>query len=109
MRLTDTPKGACENCSCGRKELEEQFGAEAEKVLKQKIIKGEWESACGSCNLGDEFRCSGCPFKGLPSFEKGQEKLVLQQHVDLTGIPEEDEEEELFSNTGGEGGIIRIA
>ena len=54
VRLTDKPKGACEDCSCGRAELEEEFGAEAEKILKEKIIKGEWESACGSCNLGDE-------------------------------------------------------
>jgi len=64
---SSAPK-ACANCSCGRKELEEKVGAaEAKKRLEQ----GKERSACGSCYLGDAFRCETCPYKGLPAFKPG--------------------------------------
>jgi hypothetical protein len=53
----ETGRGACENCTCGRKEGAMPSDAPAEP------------SACGNCYLGDAFRCAGCPSKGLPPFE----------------------------------------
>eukprot|EP00271_Cylindrocystis_brebissonii_P013132 TRINITY_DN3273_c0_g1_i2.p3 TRINITY_DN3273_c0_g1~~TRINITY_DN3273_c0_g1_i2.p3 ORF type:complete len:112 (-),score=27.72 TRINITY_DN3273_c0_g1_i2:932-1267(-) len=79
-------KKACKNCTCGRAEMEEaEAGAEPElagaaagprkKALTLEQMENP-QSACGSCGLGDAFRCAGCPYRGLPPFQLG-EKVSL--------------------------------
>jgi len=68
-----TKPRACKNCSCGRKELEDKMGADA---AKSALESGNVKSSCGSCYLGDAFRCETCPYKGQPAFKPG-EKVEL--------------------------------
>jgi hypothetical protein len=68
---------ACDDCTCGRKEMEE--GAN-EGESKSAVID---KSACGNCAKGDAFRCAGCPFLGKPAFKEGEEHLVLDLTDDL--------------------------
>jgi hypothetical protein len=85
-------KKACKNCVCGRAELEAGGAVEQKKqtlaesgalerdasgrtvvdTAKLKAAAG----GCGSCSLGDAFRCKGCPSKGLPAYSVG-EKIVI--------------------------------
>lgn len=59
---------ACENCSCGRAEAE---AAGQTTKLTQEMLDNP-QTNCGSCSLGDAFRCAGCPYRGLPAFEVGK-------------------------------------
>lgn len=87
-------KKACKDCSCGIKEEEEReidnIRSQQEKVVKfdedelteiDFTIEGKKVGGCGSCSLGDAFRCSGCPYLGLPAFKPG-EKINLSSISD---------------------------
>ncbi|KAH3686628.1 hypothetical protein WICPIJ_002378 [Wickerhamomyces pijperi] len=82
---------ACKDCTCGLAEREAfGFGEEQEEEKQKKqdppkriqfstqdlseidfTIEGK-VGGCGSCSLGDAFRCDGCPYLGLPAFKPGQ-------------------------------------
>lgn len=75
---------ACANCTCGRKELEAELGAEeAKKRLENATVR----SSCGNCYLGDAFRCAGCPYKGQPAFKPG-DKVQLDVDESNKGQPQ---------------------
>ena len=65
------PGKACADCTCGLKEILEG------NVTKDQLETGQVESSCGSCYLGDAFRCAGCPFRGQPAFEPGEKVKIV--------------------------------
>lgn len=67
---------ACKNCTCGRAEAEASDGVK----LTAEMLENAPESACGSCYLGDAFRCAGCPYRGMPAFQPGQ-KITLAANL----------------------------
>lgn len=81
--VTSTKK-ACKNCTCGRAEAES--GAAPKPKLTLDMIENPGvNSSCGSCGLGDAFRCAGCPYRGLPSFKPGQ-KITLPDDFDMDDL-----------------------
>ncbi|KAL0090679.1 cytokine-induced anti-apoptosis inhibitor 1, Fe-S biogenesis-domain-containing protein [Phycomyces blakesleeanus] len=76
--LTDGKRKACKNCTCGRAEEEEAqvVSLELEDDMEDEIVEvdptAKKVGGCGSCALGDAFRCSTCPYLGMPSFTPGQ-------------------------------------
>jgi len=60
---------ACKDCTCGRAEAD--FEASAPAVPLERKPAATVKSACGSCYLGDAFRCPTCPSLGLPAYKPG--------------------------------------
>jgi len=93
-----TKPRACKNCSCGRKDMEDEMDQEdMEKI----ISTGQVKSECGSCFLGDAFRCTTCPYRGLPAFQSG-DKIKLDLDGDSIGNELKDESTKVV------GGKIKI-
>ncbi|KAH9951676.1 cytokine-induced anti-apoptosis inhibitor 1, Fe-S biogenesis-domain-containing protein [Amylocystis lapponica] len=99
---TPRRKKACKNCTCGLAELEAEELARSKVVLldgaetgqaveveqseKERIVAAaaatpKATSSCGNCYLGDAFRCSSCPYRGLPAFKPG-EKVQIDFSMD---------------------------
>ncbi|OAV87944.1 hypothetical protein PTTG_08847 [Puccinia triticina 1-1 BBBD Race 1] len=94
-------KKACKNCTCGLRELELAQDDDLPAHLKapgsnlpsqptdpsKLVVNGSaktFTSSCGSCYLGDAFRCSSCPYLGMPAFEPGQQvKLTAEMGDDI--------------------------
>ncbi|ORX71286.1 DUF689-domain-containing protein [Linderina pennispora] len=72
---------ACKNCTCGLADGEEPDPTKCKPSKpkpkpKKPVDVVNVKSACGNCSLGDAFRCTSCPYMGMPAFKPG-DKITL--------------------------------
>eukprot|EP01027_Heterolobosea_sp_BB2_P027103 GEZU01042320.1.p2 GENE.GEZU01042320.1~~GEZU01042320.1.p2 ORF type:complete len:280 (-),score=87.10 GEZU01042320.1:127-966(-) len=84
-------KKACKNCTCGFAEKQACATSDSnnttevntckpltiDDVAKEEALP---KSSCGSCYLGDAYRCASCPYLGMPAFKPG-EKIQLSGNL----------------------------
>ena len=65
---------ACKNCSCGLREMldAEELGV----VMRPRRPRSQ--SRCGNCLRATPSRCEGCPHRGKPAFEPGDELKLAE-------------------------------
>eukprot|EP01057_Protomagalhaensia_wolfi_P002694 Protomagalhaensia_wolfi_Nauph_80__2693@NODE_2824_length_976_cov_542_074707_g2215_i0_p1_GENE_NODE_2824_length_976_cov_542_074707_g2215_i0NODE_2824_length_976_cov_542_074707_g2215_i0_p1_ORF_typecomplete_len265_score35_86CIAPIN1/PF05093_13/1_3e24_NODE_2824_length_976_cov_542_074707_g2215_i042836 len=68
---------ACAGCTCGR--------AETEKLQEEQVKQPT--TGCGSCYLGDAFRCGTCPYAGLPAFKPGTGNKIKLDDIQVNMVP----------------------
>lgn len=92
--LTDGKRKACKGCTCGREEGDEEeegnvVSLDLMEDIEEEVIEVDptpkENSGCGSCSLGDAFRCSTCPYMGMPAFNEG-EKIQLGGMFEIDDI-----------------------